>query len=255
MEPFYQDHAVTIYCARLEDVADELIDTFDAIVTDPPYGETSAEWDRWPKLWPSLLWKIAPENCSMWCWGSFGMFMRQWQEFSHWKYAQEVIWEKPNGAGPVKDRFNRVHELAVQFYKGKWSSLPHEILRVPKTHDLDKSAKPSPRDPSLHVEHRNLYKGKPDYIDDGLRVCRSVIKASVPRGNKRAHPSQKPTDVLQFLIHESTSSGQTVLDPFAGSGSTAVAALALGRNVILVESREDYCEPAVARLQAVQVKL
>jgi DNA modification methylase len=63
----------------------------------------------------------------------------------------------------------------------------------------------------------------------------------------RAHPNQKPVKLLRYLL--SKHSGQSVLDPFMGSGTTLRAAKDLGRRAIGIEIEERYCEIAVKRLQ------
>jgi len=74
-----------------------------------------------------------------------------------------------------------------------------------------------------------------------------------PSQNKRIHPTQKPIDLLKYLIQTYTREGETVLDFFAGSGSTGQAAQELNRNCILVERNGYYTRKAKEWLQA-QVK-
>ncbi len=62
------------------------------------------------------------------------------------------------------------------------------------------------------------------------------------------HPCEKPLSLIGHIIRTSTRSGWVVLDPFAGSGTTAVAAIATGRNYIAVEQNPDYCEVAEGRI-------
>jgi DNA modification methylase len=62
----------------------------------------------------------------------------------------------------------------------------------------------------------------------------------------RFHPTQKPRDVMRWCIEFTT--GIAILDPFMGSGTTLVAAKALGRNAIGIEIEEEYCKIAVDRL-------
>jgi site-specific DNA-methyltransferase (adenine-specific) len=62
------------------------------------------------------------------------------------------------------------------------------------------------------------------------------------------HPTVKPVELMKWLVALVTPPGGTVLDPFAGSGTTAVAALATGRNAILIEQDASYCEDIRARL-------
>lgn len=61
------------------------------------------------------------------------------------------------------------------------------------------------------------------------------------------HPTLKPTDLIEWLIRLVTRPGQTVLDPFAGSGTTGVAAIHSAREFILIEQDEHYCEIAERR--------
>ena len=63
------------------------------------------------------------------------------------------------------------------------------------------------------------------------------------------HPTQKPEKLLAKIILASTNSGDLILDPFAGSGTTAVAAKKLGRSFIAIESDEQYCLLAQKRLE------
>src|SRR3989304_5399882 len=92
----------------------------DAIITDPPYNETSLDWDRWPDGWPTLA---AGTAASMWCFGSLRMFMERAPEFASWKLSQDIIWEKHNGTNSFNDRFRRIHEVAAHFYLGEWGKV------------------------------------------------------------------------------------------------------------------------------------
>src|SRR5690606_24114582 len=92
----------------------------DVVIADPPYGQTSLWWDRWPEGWPREAAALAP---TMWCFGSFRMFWERRDEFAAWKVAQEIVWEKHNGSSFHADRFKRVHEYVVQFYQGEWGAL------------------------------------------------------------------------------------------------------------------------------------
>lgn len=78
----------------------------------------------------------------------------------------------------------------------------------------------------------------------------SVIRSLRPNsGRVKHHPTEKPVDVLRQLIESSSVMGETVYDPFAGSGSTLIAAALEGRNAVGCEIDERYCEIAANRLE------
>lgn len=73
-----------------------------------------------------------------------------------------------------------------------------------------------------------------------------ILRAQVP--DNKCHPTEKPCEVLQPIILNSTDFGNTILDPFMGSGTTLRAAKDLGRKAIGIEIEEKYCEIAAKRL-------
>jgi len=54
------------------------------------------------------------------------MFFDKGPQFSGWKLAQDIVWEKHNGSNSANDRFRRLHELALHFYRGVWREIPKE---------------------------------------------------------------------------------------------------------------------------------
>lgn len=236
MSVYYEDEHVTLYLGSwMEEVDPEFV--ADLIVTDPPYGETSLAWDRWPDGWPALA---ARHARSMWCFGSMRMFLNRRDEFADWKLSQDIVWEKHNGSGFATDRFKRVHEFATHWYQGDWSMIHHETPRVPGG-DGTKSVRTRGLTP-----HTGAI-GNVGYTDDGLRLTRSVIKARSMQ-QKAINETEKPVGILEPLIQYGCPPGGTVLDLFAGSGSTLVAARNLGRKAVGYELREEQAELTAQRL-------
>lgn len=120
MKPYFSDEFVTLYHGDAMEIGPRLNVRADAVITDPPYNETSLEWDVWPTGWPELATHLAP---ALWCFGSMRMFWDWRDEFKEWTLAQDIVWEKHNGSGMHNDRFRRVHESALHFYIGKWASI------------------------------------------------------------------------------------------------------------------------------------
>ncbi|GAA1994252.1 site-specific DNA-methyltransferase [Nocardiopsis rhodophaea] len=81
-----------------------------------------------------------------------------------------------------------------------------------------------------------------------------VVEATAPAATERQHPTEKPLELMRELVRVAPPGG-TVLDPFAGSGSTGVAAVAEGRRFVGVELSAHYAEVARTRLAAVQPAL
>src|SRR5213076_1446082 len=100
-----------------------------------------------------------------------------------------------------------------------------------------------------HVDHHiGGALGARDWIDDGRWAARSVLRAPNRRG-KAVHPTEKPAEIIEVMLRYACPPGGTVLDPFAGSGSTAAAARMSGRRAVLIEADEKYCERIAERLQ------
>lgn len=79
-----------------------------------------------------------------------------------------------------------------------------------------------------------------------------IVKAQT---GERVHPTQKPIALMRELVRDFTDPGETILDPFAGSGTTLVAAKTLGRKAIGIELEERWCEAAAKRLEATPTPL
>lgn len=217
----------------------------DVVVTDPPYGETALNWDRQVDGWLPEVRRVLKLSGSLWCFGSMRFFLERAADFAGWKMAQDVVWEKHNGSGFDADRFKRVHELAVHFYPDhvRWAEIYRKVQKVPgearPTAGIKARAK---------LEHRGAIGGHV-YEYGPERMMRSVIRVRSCHG-RAVHPTQKPEDILLPLIRYSCPPGGVVLDPFAGSGSTGLAALAAGADFIGIELRAEYVDLARRRCAA-----
>lgn len=244
-DPYYQDDAVTLYHGDCRELAPELamradIPAFDLIVADPPYGETSLDWDAWPNRWPEIF---TPLAASMWCFGSMRMFLDHRDEFAGWKLSQDVVREKHNGSSLAADRFSRVHEHTTHWYRGPWADIHHE---TPTTADATARVVRKKGRPAQWIGAT----GETTYVshDGGPRLMRSVMYHRSMHGQSPINETEKPVGILEPLIAYGCPPGGLVLDPFAGSCSTLVAARNIGRRAIGIEKRESQCEAAALRL-------
>ena len=241
MKPYFTQDGISIFHAPCAEVAAQLTPgSVDLVIADPPYGDTSLDWDK-RRSWISSIDCCLSPRASVWVFGSFRMFFESQQEFSGWKLAQEIVWEKHNGSSFHADRFKRVHELAVQFYRGSWA----DIYKKPVT-TLDATARTVRRKQRPpHTGH--IEAGSYTSEDGGPRLMRSVIYARSCHGYAQ-HPTQKPEDIVDPLVEYSGCSGGLLFSPFMGSGTDLIVARRRGMFAVGCEVNEAYCEVAAKRL-------
>lgn len=102
------------------------------------------------------------------------------------------------------------------------------------------------------IEYLLFYReaGKCHFNNDAPFHFYSKVKRTICAPSEYGHPTEKDVDIIGQLIQVSTAERDLVLDPYVGSGTTLVAAKALGRSGIGVEIEERYCEIAARRLEA-----
>jgi site-specific DNA-methyltransferase (adenine-specific) len=247
VKPYWSDETCALYLGDCHEVLPTLGVTADCIVADPPYGETSLPWDRWPAGWLDVA---ASVTSSLWCFGSLRMFLEHGAEFGGWKLSQDVIWRKPTATNMATDRFKRVHELAAHWYRGNWRDVHHDVPTRPhygkpggsRTRGDDRG------------EHFGAIRDRA-YEDNGTRLLASVFDVASLWKRGSLHPTEKPTGLLDPLITYACPPGGLVIDPFAGSGSTLDAARCAGRRAIGIEADARYCELAARRLSQMTLVL
>lgn len=237
--PVFDDGTVQLYCGDFREILPALDLRPDLVVADPPYGETSFVWDRWPDGWPECLAQLGVR--SLWCFGSMRVFLDRAQDFSAWTMSQDIVWEKHNGSGSAADRFKRVHEHAAHWYRGNWADLHHTPPTTLDATPRQVRRKTGPTHWGEIGEHS--YRSE----DGGPRLTRSVIYARSMHG-RAINPTEKPEAILEPLIAYGCPPGGLVVDPFAGSGSTLAAARSLGMRAVGIEIRPEQCEAASRRL-------
>lgn len=239
--PYFQDESCTIYHGDCRELL-PLIEPVDLVLTDPPYGETSLDWDRPVDDWEFGVRPLLKPHGSLWCFGSLSYFLDEFNR-SDWVRAQEIVWEKHNGSIFHADRFRRVHELAVQFYPvtTRWA----DVYKDPQF-TQDATAR-TVRRKGRPTHSGNIGDGNYESVDGGPRLMRSVLQVPSCHGYA-VHPTQKPEGIVRPLLRYSCAPGGVVLDPFTGSGTTLAVAKQEGRRAIGIEINEEFCAIAAKRL-------
>ena len=217
----------------------------DLILTDPPYGTTNCRWDTIIPFDPMCeqLKRIIKPNGAICLYGGepFSSALRM-SNIKNFKY--DWYWQKttPTGFLNAKKQPLRNIETISVFY----SKQP--IYNPQKTHGHKRKV-------SLAKHKQNCKKAEEynDYYlasyDSTERYPTQILRFKTDRQKSALHPTQKPVDLLEYLIRTYTNEGETVLDFTMGSGSTGVACVNTNRNFIGIELDEGYFQIAKQRIE------
>lgn len=222
---------------------------FDMVFADPPYflsngGITchagkmvkvdKGAWDksRGTELnhefnleWLKRCQKLLKPNGTLWVSGtmhaiySIGFAMQQ----LGFKILNDIIWEKPNPPPNLARRYF-THSTETVLWAAK------------------------------NLGSRHIFNYSEMKAENGGKQMKSVWRIPPPRDSEKTfgkHPTQKPVALVQMCIESSTNPGDLILDPFAGSSTTGVAALVSNRRFCGIENDEDFVELSIQRLNAV----
>lgn len=235
-----------------------------AIIADPPYYNVLEEdWDtqwhqvseylEWSGTWASQCMRILKDDGLFFVFGQLG---KREHGFIHlmsqlcvrFTFHDLIIWDRVVGYNERRDSLTPAYEMILVLRKSEKVKFRKDRVRIPydakkiETYLRDKRY----RDKRARLEH--LSKGR--YATNILSIP-SLKGASK---EKSGHPSQKPIELISKLIIISSDPGDLVLDPFLGSGTTAVAAETLSRKWIGIEINESYCAISRQRIDEVRVK-
>ena len=261
LKPFVQDADFALHVGDAYDVVCELPrDCVDAVVTSPPYLDARPECPS-----PSLahfeaifseLGRIVREGGPMLL--NLGRLFRDGRELrwhegillacerAGWAHVDTRVWIKPN-ANPIRGNvFADSHELV--YVLGE----PGAVLNVDavrtayEPESIARLGRIWRRGRSVKGDDRGDQHGR-QVNEIGARG-RSFHVAYVGREKGNPHPAPMPLEVAEWMVALASWPGETVLDPFAGSGTTALAARRLGRRCVAIELEADFAAVAARRL-------
>lgn len=216
----------------------------DAVICDPPYGTTACVWDTvipFDEMWDSIN-KLIKSNGAIVLFGN-EPFSSKLRLSNIKNYRYDWIWEKTR-----PQRFVQAKKMPLSYSEYIhifYNKLPTYNPQMRKGKPYIKKHVHSTKGVVYGVEKRN----GTTTINEGTRYPSNIIKFS--NSNKNSlHPTQKPVDLLEYLIRTYTNEGDLVLDFTMGSGSTGVACINTNRKFIGIEIDEKYFNIAKDRIEA-----
>lgn len=243
-----------VYCGDCLDVMQQIAaKSVDMVLCDLPYGTTHCAWDviiPMEKLWAAYL-RILKNKGVVCLFGTepFSSYLRL-SNPSWYKY--DWYWNKGRGANflfgnrqPLK-----VIETISVFYDKQPTYNPQKFWNPQGISTRHLKINPKRFHPRIHEVMGTGWKKPSLEVGSSYEPDKLLPKTLITftKDTKRYHPTQKPAPLLEYLIRTYTKVGDLVLDNCAGSGSTGVAAMALGRDFLLIEKEEHYCLIAQERL-------
>lgn len=228
--------------------------SIDLILCDLPFGVLRCAWDH--VLPPEKLWeqykRIRKTNTAILLFGTepFSSNLR-FSNIKEFKY--DWIWEKsnPSNIALANKQPMKYHEIISVFYEKQPIYNKQMIKR--ESNRIKQAHKTRYKFNNKGSEQTNLNPIEIDSFtyDSELKNPSSILKFNSLRPNSKEfnkHPTQKPVDLLEYLIKTYTNEGDLVLDNCCGSGSTLVAAKNLKRQFIGIEKEKEYYETTLNRL-------
>jgi site-specific DNA-methyltransferase (adenine-specific) len=222
----------------------------DAIITDPPYGTTNLEWDHkidLVRLWIEFKRLIKPGGVIVMF--SAQPFATDLINSNRAWFRYEIIWKKtaPIGFLDANSRPMRLHENILVFCDTFRRS--NDGKRAAMTYNPQMTiGKPySKRAGNHRASHYKFERLDREVVNSGTRFPVDVLE--VPnRSGKAYHPTQKPVELMEWLVRTYSHESELVLDPFAGGGSTLIACAKTGRRGVGIEREEKYVEMIALRI-------
>lgn len=237
-------------------------ESVDLVFADPPYNIKKADWDdfesqhayvEWSMLWIQEAARILkPEGTLYICGFSEILADLKAPAMKHFKGCRWLVWHYKNKANLGSD-WGRSHESILHLRKGKKHTFNVDDLRIPYSeHTLKYPAHPQAETSqygkgkaSKHVWHPHPDGAKPKDVLEIPTTCNGMHE-------KTPHTTQKPEELLRKVVFASSNPGDLIVDPFSGSGTTAVCAEQLKRRWMACDMIAEHLDWSVQRLELVE---
>lgn len=227
-------------------------ESVDLVLTDPPYGTTAIKWDNvldFNKMWVELE-RITKPKSNIILFASQPFTSLLITSKLDW-FRYELIWNKNKCGSPglAKKRPQKVHENILIFSKesgGVYNPI------------MEKGNPYTRYNPDGYGSGKNTHgygfgnNKSTGSSNSGTRYPKSILHASRNfSAQQTVHPTQKPTNILNWLIMTYSNEGDIVLDFTMGSGSTGVSAKLTGRKFIGIENEKEYFDISEKRIASI----
>lgn len=215
----------------------------DMVLCDLPYGTTRNKWDSiipLDRLWEQYK-RVIKDNGAIVLFSAEPFTSLLITSNIQW-FRYDLIWSKTQGSDFLNANRKplRSHENICVFYKKQPTYNPQKTEGKP--YKAKSGETTSSNFGKFNGNHHTENK-------DGKRCPLSVLRFSGEHNRGKQHPTQKPTDLLEWLIKTYTNKGETVLDNSMGSGSCGVACVNTGRKFIGIELDNGYFDIAKERVE------
>lgn len=210
------------------------------VLCDLPYGNTECKWDIQidiERLWTEWHRVLRPNGQVI----LFGTepFMSSLIQSNRKEYHHQLYWMKPlptNHLNSKKEPLRQIEEIAVfRLNRSDFTYNPQGVQKLDKPIKWGKS-------------NNSVYRPTGERVQTTTGYPRNLLQFTPPSSNKRYHPTEKPVQLLEWLVETYSNPGDTVLDSTMGSGSTGVASVAAGRNFVGIELDKKWYDIALHRL-------
>ncbi len=233
-------------------------ESIDMVFADPPYNIKKADWDdfgsqeryiEWSMRWIEQASRILKPTGSLYVCG-FSEILADLKHPSmrYFSSCRWLVWFYRNKANLGKD-WGRSHESILHLRKKDFGHINYDDVRIPYGKHTLKYPDHPQADSSQYGRKGshwtpNPLGAKPKDVIEIPTTCNGM-------NEKTPHPTQKPEELLRKLILASSSEGDLVLDPFSGSGTTAVVASQLHRQWLACDENPEYNQWATQRLDSI----
>jgi len=229
-------------------------ESVDLVLTDPPYGTTAIQWDKvldFNKMWDELD-RVVKSKSNIILFASQPFTSLLVTSKLDW-FRYELVWNKNKCGSPglAKKRPQKVHENILLFSKES-GGLYNPIMEEGDPYKrFNADGYGSGKNTHGYGFGKNKSTGS---SNSGTRYPKSILHGSRNfSAQQTVHPTQKPTNVLNWLIMTYSNQNDVVLDFTMGSGSTGVSSKLTGRSFVGIEKDKDYFEIAKKRIDSINI--